>query len=483
MRMVAVFGIAAAMLVIGSCSSRADTCYETAQVNIDCSPKGLGSTASQASQTNLQAVHKQTQDLRDKLRRTLESSKGAPAAPSDAQQSAINDAEQRWADAQQRAGDATTQAQRTDDPDLKAQLKQQYESAMQDLHQAGADLIKADPQQRSKIQALLKDYDTRGANAAVAAGLEPPPAPKAAAVAPQLPAPPDNVAQIGSNTYVCDGPIAGANNVSCWQISADGKQCTNVTLADGDVGWQDSIATPCRAGDLAQRKTFLARDPNAAAVVANAPPAFAMGSDETRREIDRLNQPELSSALDSLPKQCRADFEKFLASGEAKSKANAAQAATSYAQLDKNPQCRDAIKRIAAALNVGLPHRKIAAGEHNDWNAALAGPQRASIGDIPDIDVSNIPDTGFDPGDSLDSAIDMLNALSGDLGAMSGSMRSMPSYRPAPAYRAPTARAPSSLRCNIIHRPRFRAAPARTFAARNDIIVVISSSRATLRVS
>ena len=320
MRMVAVFGIAAAMLVIGSCSSRADTCYETAQVNIDCSPKGLGSTASQASQTNLQAVHKQTQDLRDKLRRTLESSKGAPAAPSDAQQSAINDAEQRWADAQQRAGDATTQAQRTDDPDLKAQLKQQYESAMQDLHQAGADLIKADPQQRSKIQALLKDYDTRGANAAVAAGLEPPPAPKAAAVAPQLPAPPDNVAQIGSNTYVCDGPIAGANNVSCWQISADGKQCTNVTLADGDVGWQDSIATPCRAGDLAQRKTFLARDPNAAAVVANAPPAFAMGSDETRREIDRLNQPELSSALElaaeamprrfrEIPRQRRSEIE------------------------------------------------------------------------------------------------------------------------------------------------------------------------------
>ena len=42
MRMVAVFGIAAAMLAIGSGSSRADTCYETAQVNIECSAKGGG---------------------------------------------------------------------------------------------------------------------------------------------------------------------------------------------------------------------------------------------------------------------------------------------------------------------------------------------------------------------------------------------------------------------------------------------------------
>jgi hypothetical protein len=79
------------------------------------------------------------------------------------------------------------------------------------------------------------------------------------------------------------------------------------------------------------------------------------GSDETRREIDRFNQPELASALDSLPKQCRADFEKFLTSGEAKSKANASQAATSDAKLDKDPQCRDAMKRIASVLGALRP--------------------------------------------------------------------------------------------------------------------------------
>jgi hypothetical protein len=437
MRMAAVFGIAAAMLLLAANGSRADTCYETAQVNIDCSAKGAGRDASPNGGADARS---QNTGLRDALRRALES-KGGRAAPSAAQQKAIDAAEQRWADAQARAQDATTRARQTDDPAQKADLKQQYESAMRDLHQAGADLTKADPQQKSKIQALLKDYDAQGAKAAVAAGLEAPPK---AAAAPQKPAAPDNVAQIGDDTYVCDAAVAGANNVSCRQISADGKQCTNVMLADGDVSWQDSIATPCRTSDLAQRKTFLARDPAAAAAVAGAQPRFGADPAETRREIDRLNQPALTAALDSLPKQCRADFEKFLASGEAKSNANAAQAAASYAQLDKNPQCRDAIKRIAAALNVGLPHRKIAAGDRSDWNAALAGPQRASIDEIPDIDVSNIPDTGFDPGDSLDSAIDMLNALSGGLGALSGSMRSMPSYRPAPAYRAPTARAPSS---------------------------------------
>src|SRR5262249_26461343 len=111
------------------------------------------------------------------------------------------------------------------------------------------------------------------------------------------------------------------------------------------------------------------------------------------------------------------------------------QAATSYAQLDKRPECRDGMKRIAEALRVGLPRRKVAVGDRNDWNAALSGPQRAQIQAIPDIDVSSIPDTGFDPEDSIDSAIDMLNALSGGLGALSGSMRSGPSYRPAPAFR------------------------------------------------
>jgi hypothetical protein len=429
MRIAAIFGIAAAMLLFASGESRADTCYETAQVNIDCSPKGLGNNASQASQTNLQAVHTQSQNLRDKLRSALESK----SAPLDTP--AIDDAEQRWGDAQASAQDATYRAQHTDDPDLKAQLQQQYQTAVSDLHQAGADLIQADPQQKSKIQALLKSYDAQGTKAAAAAGFEAPP--KAAAATPQPPALPDNVKQIGANTYVCDGPIAGANNVSCRQISADGKRCTSAMLADGDVSWQDSIDTPCNPDDLAARKAFLGLDKAAAKAVAEARPNLDVDPGDTRREIDRMNQPELASALDSLPKACRADFEKFITSGEAKSTANAAQAAASYAKLDKNPQCRDAMKRLAGVLGVGLPHRKIAAGDRNDWNAAMAGPQRAGIADIPDIDVSSIPDTGFDPGDSLDSAIDMLNALSGGLGALQGSMRSMPSYRPAPAIRAP----------------------------------------------
>lgn len=146
MRMVAVFGIAAAMLLFAGDNSRADTCYETAQVNIDCSPKG---GASQASQNGISAVH--SQNLRDTLRRALASGKNAPAAPNTAQQNAIDNAEQRWGDAQARAQDATARAQQTDDPVQKAQLKQQYDTAMRDLHQAGSDLVKADPQQKAQI--------------------------------------------------------------------------------------------------------------------------------------------------------------------------------------------------------------------------------------------------------------------------------------------------------------------------------------------
>jgi hypothetical protein len=429
MRIAAIFGIAAAMLLFANDNGRADTCYETAQVNIDCSPKGAasgsGSTASQSSQS---------QNLRDTLRRALQSTKNAPP-----QSPAIDDAEQRWGDARASAQDATYRAQQTDDPDLKAQLQQQYDTAVSDLHQAGADLIAADPQQKAKIQALLKTYDTQGAKAAAAAGFEPPA--KAAAAAPQPPALPDNVTQIGANTYVCDGPVAGTNNVSCRQISADGKQCTSAMLADGDVSWQDSIDTPCNAGDLAQRKAFLLANPDAAGAVIGGPTgAFNMDKQAQDKGTAAALSERLGLALDTLPPECRADFEKFLASGNAKTAANAGQAASSYAKLDNRPQCRDGMKRIAEALRVGLPRRKVAAGDRNDWNTALAGPQRAGIADIPDIDVSNIPDTGFDPGDSLDSAIDMLNALSGGLGALQGSMRSMPSYRPAPAYRAPAPR-------------------------------------------
>ena len=121
------------------------------------------------SQTGTSAVHSQSSGLRDRLLRTLQSKNAPPPS------SAIDDATQRWADAQARAQDATYRAQQTDDPALKAPLKQQYETAMRDLHQAGTDLIKADPQQKSKIQALLKDYDAQGAKAAAAAGLEAPP--------------------------------------------------------------------------------------------------------------------------------------------------------------------------------------------------------------------------------------------------------------------------------------------------------------------
>jgi len=170
MRIVTAFGIAAAMLLCAANSSRADTCetFPGSQVYTD----NCGATAQQPSQGTTSAVQSQSTSLRDQLRRALQS-KNAPA-PSAAQEKAIDAAEQRWADASARAQDATTRAQQTNDPALKAQLKQQYDAAMRDLHQAGADLIKADPQQKAKIEALLKDYDAQGAKAAAAAGLEAP---------------------------------------------------------------------------------------------------------------------------------------------------------------------------------------------------------------------------------------------------------------------------------------------------------------------
>ena len=175
MRMVAAFGIAAAMLLFAANSSRADTCetFAGSQVYTDqCGPNAPQQNGAAAQQPRKPAHRRYTARARVCV---IGSSARCRAKTRLRRIPAIDDATQRWADAQARAQDATYRAQQTDDPALKAPLKQQYETAMRDLHQAGTDLIKADPQQKSKIQALLKDYDAQGAKAAAAAGLEAPP--------------------------------------------------------------------------------------------------------------------------------------------------------------------------------------------------------------------------------------------------------------------------------------------------------------------
>ena len=199
---------------------------------------------------------------------------------------------------------------------------------------------------------------------------------------------------VGGTVYVCDGAIAGANNVSCREISADGKQCTGVTLADGGVGWRDSIATPCADSDMSQRNAFLAGNPDAAGAASNATPGFAMDPDETAAEIKRLT--------------------------------------------------------------AEAPTRPVDPSEESDFKDAIADePPVPSIEDAdaktpldPSTFASN-DDDDDDNGNGLDDAIDMLNAASSILGAASALSAHTPSVSvptvraAAPVLRAPTITAPT----------------------------------------
>lgn len=275
-------------------TARADTCYDPNNVNFDCTAQPKQSGAPKP------AAGAQQNTLREELRRNLSDGGGTSA-----QAKNIAAIKERWVDAQQRAQDATDRGMQTSDPQERAQLKHQYETAMRDLRKAGNDLMRADPQEKGTIEALLKEYETKGAEAAAQAGFTAPSpaAPSAPAAAPR----PDNVTVIGDKVYVCDGTIAGVNNVSCREISADGTQCLAVTLADGVVGWRNSTPMPCRPDDLAQRKAFLAQDAGAAAAVANAPPAFTMDPSQTDREVRRLTGDP----------QCQALVQNYIAAAQA----------------------------------------------------------------------------------------------------------------------------------------------------------------------
>jgi hypothetical protein len=375
MRKILTTVLAAAVLALANGTAWADTCYETAQVNIDCSPKGLGSTASQGSQVNVQAVHTPSQNLRDTLRNALSGGDtGTSAGTANSASGAQFD--QRITDARAQVDAALA------DPNAPG-AQDRYNAAMANLHAAYGDAEKAFPNQADSISQSENQDAAAASQRAANAGWN---APAAADAAPAKPAGPDNVTAVGSTVYVCDGAIAGANNVSCRAISADG-QCTGVTLADGGVGWQDSIATPCQDGDLSQRQAFLNGNSDDAAAVQQAPPGFSMDPAETDAEI----------------------------------------------------------KRLTAAPP---PERDVDGGEDSDWNDAMADDDtppsiedaRAETPIDPSTFASNNDNDG---GPSIDDAIDMLNAASSILGAASaiagsGSVPSAPSFHSAPTFRAPS---------------------------------------------
>jgi hypothetical protein len=256
-------GVAATALMSLAPGARADSCetFPGSQVYTDqnCDKPYGGAPKKVAPPA---AAKKPDSSLRDELKRRLQDSGSAGEANNTKSVDALN----------QRVVDARTRIDAALNDSGAPNAKQRYDKAMGDLRKAYDDAGKAFPD-RANLFKNLKEGDVAAASAraADAAWNAPKTADKEAG-----PTGPANVGSGNGFVYVCDAAIAGGNNVSCREISPDGKQCTAVTLADGDMGWRDSIATPCRAADLAQRKAFLAANPDVAAVAAGTPSAFRL---------------------------------------------------------------------------------------------------------------------------------------------------------------------------------------------------------------
>jgi hypothetical protein len=312
-----VAGAAAWLIAAASAAARADTCetYPGSQAYTDqgCDKPYDNSTRNQ-QRAAPPAQQKPSSDLREQLRRALSN----PANSGKTSASALANAVANARDGVQRAlGEAAIAS----DPQSVAKAQRDYRAALAKLDRAyDAAARAASPEGAAELADMKSRDDATFASAADRVGLSAPtPAQAAPAAAP--PILPANITAVNGFTYVCDGAIAGANNVACREISADGKQCTNVTLADGDIGWRDSIATPCRGDDIAQRKAFLAANPEIAAMVNGTQAPFAMDSRGTAEEIARLTgQPvdlEAEKALAAMSPVCRATLQRYIAAAQA----------------------------------------------------------------------------------------------------------------------------------------------------------------------
>jgi hypothetical protein len=238
-------GMAAAVMLVAwparfASADEPHNCYETAQINIDCTAKSDGAAAPKPAPS--------TSQLRDTLRQALE--RGAAAKPppvsAEALAKSIHDAQARA----QRALDAAASAS---DPAQQDKALKAYNGAIRDLDAAydkaaGEADTEAGRDRLLQMKAADEQAFATKANDAFAAQLD-------AAQAAQTKGP-DNVGMTDGYVFVCDGPLQ-SDHVSCREIPPDGKSCVAVIAFDGKVNWRDSAATPCSAQDLAQRAAYL----------------------------------------------------------------------------------------------------------------------------------------------------------------------------------------------------------------------------------
>lgn len=345
-------GMAAAIMLVAwpLRFANADTCYETAQVNIDCTAKSGAATAPKSTPS--------TSQLRDTLRQSLE--RGAAAKPppvsAEALAKSIHDAEARA----QRALDAAAQAS---DPAQQDKALKAYNGAIKDLDAAydkaaGEADTEAGHDQLLQMKADDEEAFATKANDAFAAQFE-------AAQAAQ-PKGPDNVGMTDGYVFVCDGPLQ-SDHVSCREIPPDGKSCVAVIAFDGKVNWRDSAATPCSAQDLAQRTAYLAshdgaqdqaqaaamKGPNCSDLIQNyINAAQAENGPRAAEAFDELNKAGGCGVLDKAEQQLKAQSAGAGGDPRFQSRGDTPMIDQVAVPCDQNPQaCNAAVNQARAGTS------------------------------------------------------------------------------------------------------------------------------------
>ncbi len=399
------------VFVAGAGSALADSCIDlrTGQ-NYDCNgapPQGApGQPAPAPSQ------------LREMLRKRM-----AQKAVS-----TTDAAQARWADAANRAMQASASAGLTSDPQEQAQFKANYAAAMRDMQQAGNEVVAgtSDPAEKAKMQAFFAASQGAIAQQASNVGL--------AAVQTQPQGIRDSVqqpvaapAQPRPDVFsVCEDPKNGVT--TCYEMSRGGNDCLEVLYQGGQRTWENGHMT-CRPEDLQQRDAYFSGQP-----VGQGAPA------DPRAQ-------QLSGLMASLSPQCQQDLKSYLYnSRDSKTSGGAGdQAMKSFSNINSNQDCKAGFERLAGILGVEIPQRHLSGGARSAWASGMADKPRETV-NVPDV--RNMPQGyygpndgggGWDAGEVLNAGGQILGVLGAILGGFAegyggGGYSGGTVYTPRPSY-------------------------------------------------
>lgn len=410
-----VAALAALSFTIAAGAARADSCIDlrTGQ-NYDCngSPPQVapGQPAPAPSQ------------LRETLRKRLSQTGG----------SGTDAAQQRWADAANRAMQATASAGLTSDPQEQAQFKAKYAAAVRDMQQAGNEVVAgtSDPAEKAKMQtffaASLGAVSQQASGVGIGAVQT-----QQTAIRDSINQPQQQAAAPANNTFsVCEDPKNGVT--TCYELGRTGNQCQEVWYQGGlktvERGWKT-----CSPSDLQQRDAYFSGQP-----VGQGAPA------------DPRSQ-QLSGLMASLPPQCQDDVKSYLYNArDSKTSGSAGnQAMKSFSNINGNPTCKAGFERLAAILGVEMPQRHLSGGTRSAWANGMADKPRETV-NVPDV--RNPPsgyyaDTndgsgGFDAGEVLNAGGQILGILGAILGGFAegyaGGGGAVYTSRPSYGYGGPS---------------------------------------------